>query len=385
MLSGNKGEWSELYALIKVIADGKLFQAKEDLKKDLESFYLVIKGYKSEFGYELLFERTNQIQISQISESKKTPIFSLPIDDFEGVAKDLFHGILNGTGKSFRITKIEEFLEKCHVKKLKADSNSKADLKLRIYDHRMSQEADLGFSVKSLIGGNSTLFNAGTGNNFIFKIKNVPQNFSVDEFNTRTYNPPGGKKVSKISYRLEELRKAGLELEFSGIQSKQLMKNLRMIDGDLPSILAWALYYRYLNRESSLTKVCEILENLDPLNFYEGEGSSQKLYEYKIMRFLTEATMGMTSETPWNGDYNSFGGVVFTKADGDVVCFHIYDFNILRRYLINNTVFEQPATGENSENPGYSDTRSKKNFNYGWLYKREGGMEFKINLQIRFK
>lgn len=385
MLTGNKGEWSELYALIKVIADGKLFQAKEDLKKDLDSYYLVVKGYKTELSYELVFERTDKVEIFQILESTKIPICSLPFDEFDGLAKDLFDGIVNGTGKSFRITKIEEFLEKFRVRKIKASSNSKADLKLRIYDHRMSQEADLGFSVKSLIGGNSTLFNAGTGNNFIFKVKTTPEKFSVDEFNKRTYNPEGGKRISKITYRLEELRRQGLELEFIGTQSRQLMKNLRMIDGDLPSILAWGLYYRYLFRESSLKSVCEILENLDPLNFYEGEVSNQRLYEYKVMRFLTEATMGMTSETPWNGDYNSFGGVVFTKGDGDVVCFHIYDFNILRKYLINNTAFEQPATGENAGNPGHADSSSAKNFNYGWLYEGNDGLEFKINLQIRFK
>ncbi|MBK6354907.1 MAG: HpaII family restriction endonuclease [Saprospiraceae bacterium] len=45
------------------------------------------------------------------------------------------------------------------------------DIKLRIYDHRLAKEADLGFSIKSLLGEDSTLFNTGHGNNFIYRIK----------------------------------------------------------------------------------------------------------------------------------------------------------------------------------------------------------------------
>ena len=34
MISGNKGEWSELYVLVKLLSDGVLYQADIDLKKD---------------------------------------------------------------------------------------------------------------------------------------------------------------------------------------------------------------------------------------------------------------------------------------------------------------------------------------------------------------
>lgn len=59
---------------------------------------------------------------------------------------------------------------------------------------------------------------------------------------------------------------------------------------------------------SDIKSVCDLLEEKDPMNFYFGEKSSQRLYEYKIKKFLAEAAMGMTSEKPWFGEYDSFGG-----------------------------------------------------------------------------
>ena len=242
------------------------------------------------------------------------------------------------------------------------------------------KETDLGFSIKSLLGGDSILFNTGAGNNFIYSVENKLHE-SILDFNKRTYKPDGG--VSKITYRLQELINLEANINFKSIQSNQLWMNLKLVDGDLPEILAWALFYRWIYRESSLKNVSELLEKKDPLNFYNNKISEQKLYEYKLKRFLTEAAMGMTSETPWLGRYDSFGGVTIAKSDGDIVCFHIYDFNLFRNYLLDNTKFEQPSTGEDGLNPG--NPREKgKNYYYGWLYEEESELGFKINLQIRF-
>ena len=38
-LKGNKGEWSELYVLVSLLAEGKLFQSDFELNKDLNNVY----------------------------------------------------------------------------------------------------------------------------------------------------------------------------------------------------------------------------------------------------------------------------------------------------------------------------------------------------------
>jgi hypothetical protein len=140
-----------------------------------------------------------------------------------------------------------------------------------------------------------------------------------------------------------------------------------------------------MDRTPVLSELVTLLENRDPLNFYNGTQSEQKLYEYKLKKFLAECAMGMTSEKPWQGIYDATGGVIICKEDGDIVCFHIYDFNLFRDYLLNNTKFEQPSTGEDKDNPGTPRiTKGTKKYYYGWLFEENDELFFKINLQVRF-
>ena len=44
MLTGNKGEWSEIYVFLKLLADGKLYSADENLEI-IENIYYEIKSY----------------------------------------------------------------------------------------------------------------------------------------------------------------------------------------------------------------------------------------------------------------------------------------------------------------------------------------------------
>jgi uncharacterized protein YktA (UPF0223 family) len=380
-LKGNKGEWSELYVLASLLAEGKLYQSDFELNKDFNNVYEVVKAYKEEKNHTLEFERNSSISLYKIENGNRDLIKTYSVSDIKKISQDLFEGINNGEGKSFTITKVEKLLEEMKIQKLKANSSVKSDLKLKIYDHRLAKETDLGFSIKSLLGGNSTLFNTTSGNNFIFNIQNFI-NESLDVFNARTYKP--NDKSSKITFRLKELLRTGSDIKFNSIQSIQLWKNLKMIDGDLPEILGWALYYRYFFSISDIKSVCDLLEEKDPMNFYHGEKSLQRLYEYKIKKFLAEAAMGMTSEKPWFGEYDSFGGVIIAKEDGDIVCFHIYDFNLFRKYLLNNTVFEQASTGEDPNFPGRKRSSGKKYY-YGWIDEKDGEKLIKLNLQIRFK
>ena len=381
MIEGNKGEWSELYVLVTLLAEGKLFQSNIDLEKDYDNIYEVVKGFKNETNLKLEFTRNKSIIISKIADGIQELIKEYTFEEFQKISDNLYNGIKAGRGKKFRIIEVEDFLNDTLITKLKANSNSKADINLQIYDYRLAKETELGFSIKSLLGSDSTLFNTNEGNNFIYEVSNK-LNSTVEEFNKITYKPSGG--ISKITNRLNTLIELGSNITYKNIQSHQLWKNLKMIDGDLPEILGYALYYRWIYRESSLKKVSELLEEKDPLNFYDNKKSEQKLYEYKIKRFLTECAMGMTSETPWLGEYDSFGGVIIAKNDGDIVCFHIYDFNLFRNYLINNTIFEQASTGEDENQPGSRRTTGKKYF-YGWLFEEMDKLFYKINLQIRFK
>ena len=378
-LTGNKGEWTELYVLAKLLSDGKLFQSDINLNKEEDNYYEVVKAYKDS----LEFERKEIISLYIVSKEVKELIGEFTPEYLLEKTAELKTGILNGRGKSFEIKEVEDFILNANIRSIKAKSGSKSDIKLRIYDHRLAKETDLGFSIKSLLGADSTLLNTGPGNNFIFKVT-PKKEFALAEFNKHTYKPSGG--ISKLTHRLQILEKEYLStISFKSIQSNQLWKNLKMVDGDLPEIIAHCLLYRWIDRTPKIFELVNLLEERDPLDFYKGEESEQKLYDYKLKKFLAECAMGMTSETPWHGIYDATGGVIICKEDGDIVCFHIYDFNLFREYLINNTIFEQPSTGEDEENPGNERTTlGTKKYYYGWLYQEDNELFLKINLQIRF-
>lgn len=383
MLKGNKGEWSELYAFARILADGKLHQSTIDLEKDEENCYEVIKAYREDADGVSEYVRNTVVKFYHQTGTERKFLGELPIEFFDDSAQILLNGTLNGKGKSFAIEEANDFIDRASISKLTALATSKSDIKLRIYDHRLAKETDLGFSIKSMLGKDSTLFNTGLGNNFIFNIKGNIEG-DIADFNASTYDPPGRK--SKISLRVQRLREGGSKLSFVGVQSNQLWLNLKMIDGDLPEILAYALLFRYRFEKTSVVDVVDLLEKHDPMNLYGNLKTNQKLYENKIARFLTESAMGMTSETEWLGDYDATGGAIICKKNGDVLCFHVYDFNLFRKYLLTNTRFEQPSTGEDEDKPGTKRTKKgTKKFYFGWIYNGDTGLEMKLNLQVRFK
>ena len=52
MIKGNKGEWSEYYAFLKLLVDRKLFAADKNLELIKDKFYLVHKIIRGETKHE---------------------------------------------------------------------------------------------------------------------------------------------------------------------------------------------------------------------------------------------------------------------------------------------------------------------------------------------
>ena len=50
MLTGNKGEWSEIYVLLRLLADGKIYAADSELNK-LDGVYFPIIKIIREYQY----------------------------------------------------------------------------------------------------------------------------------------------------------------------------------------------------------------------------------------------------------------------------------------------------------------------------------------------
>jgi hypothetical protein len=360
MLTGNKGEWSEVYVFLKLLADGRLNAADANLEAIPNVYYPIIKILRQETATKNREYFING-DIKIIDGNNDLEILSLPILEFVNRSQELFNELKIAVGSSFGFPYIENFLESIDVKTLTALSTDKSDIKIIVHDLNTGMKPKLGFSIKSMLGRNSTLFNAGNTTNFIYEIIGNG-NFSINEINLIETSP-------KISNRILKLKELGFKLKFNSIQSKTLQLNLQLIDSDLPQILAELLLQKYSSSGvSGLSTDLKQLTKNNPLEFDLSQG--HPFYEYKIKNFLTDSALGMTPATKWTGKYDATGGIIIVKEDGELVCYHIYNRNEFQDYLLNNTKFEQAST-----------TR----YNFGEIFEENHKKFIKLNLQIRFK
>lgn len=379
-LKGNIGEWSEIYVFLRLLASGRMDVADDTLTAIPNEFYKILAILRKEANSDNQYLRADDRIKIKINNGENEEEFEMSVEKFADNAKMLLEGLQNQIGRVATYPRIQSFLQDLKISSIK-DIGHKRDITISIEDFHNGMAHTLGFSIKSFIGKQSTLFNAGAGTNFIYKVE-FPEGVNVDcdKFNAETYYG----SPSKISARIAKIIELGGSISFDSIQSKCLEQNLRIIDGELPKILAHALLLKYSKSISSWVDIIEELNIQNPLGYRIEENYS--VYEIKIARFLQEVAMGMTPETPWRGFYDADGGQIVVKKDGDIVCYHIYELNRFRQYLLNATRLEQPSTGEDENNPGHKRlNRHVKPFLFGWLYPENGNYFLKINLQVRFK
>lgn len=377
MLTGNKGEWSEIYVLLKLLADGKLFSADSDLNILANTFKPIIKILREESQSPRIEYLINgNIKVLDY-ETKKT-LVELPIKTFITKSKELFTKIKKGKTSSFSIPEFDDFLNSVWVSQLKAKSGDKADITIVIKDPSTGHQPTVSFSIKSLVGKDPTLLNPGSNTNLIYQILHQKnKKLVLDTFNKETYIK------SKITKRLSLLEESGFKLNFQKVESDNFMLNLQLLDGDLPKILSHLLILKYKYKKSKTSELLKLIEKENPLNYDLSKG--HPFYRYKITSLLYDYALGMTPEIVWKGQYNANGGIIIVKDNSEVVCYHIYDKNHFQDYLINHTKFEQASTGEDEENPGNKRTKKgTKKYYYGWAYEEDEKLFIKLNLQIRF-
>lgn len=358
MITGNKGEWSEIYALFKLLGDKQLFLGDKNIKKLETLIYPIIKILRSENNGH--FEYSIKDELIIISGDEE--VLKVPVSVFKEKALFLLTAIKTNNERTFSVPEIEEFMRSINCISLKANSSAKTDITIVVHDQRTNQQPTLGFSIKSQLGSPSTLLNAGKTTNFIFKISNViftdKQIEIINSISTR----------SKIIDRINAILNENGKIDFLKTENQVFSNNLILIDSKLPEILAQIIYEFYTSKKSSLADLIKIINTKNPINY--DVSNEHRFYEYKIKRFLTDIALGMMPSLVWTGKYDATGGYLIVKENGDVLCYHIYNRNEFEDYLYNNSKLE---------------TASSKRHNFGTIYEENGQFYIKLNLQIRFK
>ncbi len=394
--SANKGEWSELYAHLRLLADGKVFSGDENYNKIEDESFPIIKIFRREAREEndtiyIVDSAKKQILIQG---NKEESVISQ--DQFASMANCLLQQIKSGSGSAFRVSKIYDFMRALNMHKVKASSIDKQDIRIVLHDMHVDRNREMGFSIKSRLGGKSTLFNSNAdGTNFRYQIEGditdeqisylnlISQYFrrtknhhyteeQVAMQNTAFESLPEeykNRKPAFFSVWFSILEDWGCKLKYDNVVNSVFRNNLRNIDSLFHKVLAECLvkYYGH-SIGNSVKAIIDSVAESDPC----GIADNDRVFWYELVmkRFLIIVALGMTGNTPWNGIYAANGGFLVVKEDGDIVCYHFYDRNQLENYLLNNTAFETPSTSRHKISMVYRDN--------------DGKVYLKLNPQIRF-
>ncbi len=351
----NKGEWSELYTFLRLLADGKLYAADADLNKIENEFYPIIKIIRQSKNHKNpLFYMVEEGKIAIVASENETQIKQIPTEDFSINAEKLLK-IIKSSKASFEAEEIQEFTSHIESPLAKEKSSSKRDITIIVHDINIGHQKEIGFSIKSQLGGASTLFNANVSNNLCYKIDGIcGLNHDVLE----------ELKTLKAKKLVKKLNENNCEVIFEGVADDYFESNLLMVDSNFPIIIAEILKLYYSGYATRIKELTEKVADINPCNYPHNE--TFPFYEHKIKSFLTACALGMTSKKPWNGNFDVSGGYIIVKESGDIVCYHIYNWNDFQQYLFNSTFIDTPST-----------TRHK--------FGRLDGDKLNLNFQIRFR
>ena len=354
---GNKGEWSELYVLLKLLADGKIHAADEHLKKSSDIYLPILKIFRSDGDKNLTYtipDNKDKVIELYINGDK---IESIKRSDIAQMAQDTYQGIIEGSTKAaFAIPEGRNAMNRLHCYALKAASNDKTDIKMEIHDPHTGYRSKTGFSIKSRLGSPSTLLNAGKTTNFIYTVTGISDS-DMDRINSID-----GK--TKLKDRMSEIFTLG-DIKYDTVASKVFEGNLQMIDSLMDDIIAELLLLHYKIQKSDLTELVTLLEKNDPLG-YNRDG----IYRFKLKKLLAAIALGMMPGKEWDGRDESNGGYIIVREDGEVLTYLIYNRDSFETYLLNNTYLERASSTKHD---------------YCRLYKIGNSMKINLNLQIRFR
>lgn len=355
-MKGNKGEWSELYAFLKLLSEQKMFLGDKNLERVPDIVYPIVEILRNEHSDEIKY----QVGDGKIAVVKGDEYIEIDLAYFKYNASILYNSICAAKSTTFEVEELETFASEIKYTVLKQKPSIKSDLRVVIHDTKTAQQENLGFSIKSRLGGASTLFNASGSTNFIFRLKDIDGSIMND------LNGYSGKL--RLRNRIKWLACNNHEISYLKISNIVFQNNLILIDSLMPMILAEMIKVYYKDNVKDVSSIVTKLEETNPLGY--DMSNSHRFYEYKVKKFLVDSALGMVPGKVWNGVYDSTGGYLVVKEDGDVLSYHIFKRNEFEDYLFYHTCFDTPSSSRHG---------------FGDIYDENDEFFLKLNFQIRFK
>lgn len=353
-LTGNKGEWSELYALVKLLSEGKLYAADENTQRLNDIYFPIIKIMRNERNdkcLDFLIRDGLCVEVYRNNEFVR----SIDKERLQAYADYLYRSICNGSNRAFSLDESENIMGELECEKLKAPSTDKADITMQVHDIHTGYEPICGFSIKSELGNAPTLLNASKATNFVFCVSGISDEeaTNINAIDTR----------EKIKDRIATIVENGT-LSFVGALNDTFASNLMLIDSRMEEMMGHILLKHYISGENNCERILEQIEGENPMGF-----PRRNFYKYKFKKLLCSIALGMVPSREWDGIDDANGGYIIVTETGDCLAYHLYNRDAFEDYLLKNARFERASTSRHD---------------FASIYERDGQKYINLNLQIRF-
>lgn len=413
----NKGEWTEAYVFLRLLGDGRIYGANENLTKD-ESIYIdIVNIFRFEADKIYRFARDISESVASVYGYENDQRFIvLTSPELSEKAAALYSAIktVKSGDRKFSVPSLQEYLQNLKFsspkvpalpKKFEKKYGKKTDIVIEIEDSIDGARSEEGFSIKSHIGSNPTLFNSSTKSNIIYEVVGCNDDLmhrvnAVDDFTGKNATKQSPEKDGMI----RAMRRFNLELKLAEDKCDEIFRsNIMYVDSRMLSILDVVVRLqtgiipgaKSLNSED----IVEALAKINPLGF----PNPKLFYEAKIKDFHFDSFSGMTASIEWDGKKRLTGGYIDVDKEGGLLYYRAISDDVFCSYLHKHLYFDRPDRGryknlavaeakaylegkvlsEDERNKIFRscDTKGK----WGYIYKEGNKYYMAINFQTRFR
>ena len=385
-IKGNIGEWSEIYVFFRLMEQGKLETADENMSPICDAFLPVLKIIREENDDPLIYYTSNpenhEKAISIFYEGVDQPVWTGKAEDFKANADLLLSHLQEkknkkGVASSEAYSDIEKFTDEIMIHKIKSPSKAisasfggKSDITMQIIQQD-NMHVPAGFSIKSSIGSASTLINASNASVFVYKLNNCTDKIMDEANHTRDLTEKSGDRITCL---IDCLLQNNVDIVYDSLKNKTAQMNLTLISTDTPVIVGTALLQSYIcksgqNPLKDLKEIALKIAEKNPCGI--PDLAKDTYYAKRLKDFLFEFACGMQFSELWDGTTKIQGGYIFVTKKGDILAYYASNQDTFKDFLITNTKFDTPSTKR------YPDCYS--------VYKNNGEYFLQLPLQIRYK
>ena len=155
--------------------------------------------------------------------------------------------------------------------------------------------------------------------------------------------------------------------EFLDVADRVFRSNLLMIDLHFPRVLTEMIRIMHLDGISRISELTEVIKQMNPLKIKDELINKHCFYEFKIKQFLMALALGMRPAKIYNGQDSAVEGILLVGGNGEVLCYHKSEKQVMEDFLFRNTRLEKGSLDKDK---------------YGFLEKENGVYYFKLNAKI---